>query len=1026
MLSLGEGQVEHYCSILRQFLATEGTNAELWLASQPGVGALLASQSISEIIAIHQEALSILLKAYSEVQDIRQIALRASEFLARVFLRSQENQVHNCDLARVELRDSKIRFRSLFEQMSIGVCYNDLEGRFLQANHRFCKIVGFTLEELQTKRCLDIIYPEDVDANTAYFSQLAAGEISHFSTENRYVCKDGSAIWGQVTVSLVDASTNGSKYFLTIIQDISDRKQAEISLRQLNAELEARVNERTNTLARVNQYLLTEIAARKQTEKRLVIEIERLHWINTLASELNAANTLDEIYAVALKGIQNILATKRAAILIFDDRGIPRYQASVGISEAYKQAVENYCASQSKLTATHLVTISDTKQKKGDEQLDILRQIEGIQAAISFPIQYQEKHLGKVVVYYNAPHQFSNEETQLVQAIATYTAVAVTRKNSEIALLESQSYAVSIAESIPDMLYVYNLAEQRNTYSNQAILKVMGYTPEEIAALESDLLQTLMHPDDFATLPNYFEQMHKLAIGEVIDLTYRLRHANGEWRWIYSRDKVLRKDANGRTMEYIGTARDITDTKATELKLKQQLAAMETSADGIAILDLNGIFTYANNAHAATFGCNDVSEIVGKSWKDLYDRETIDFVEKDVVPHILANGVWKGELLGKKKDGTHFPVEVSITSISHEGQLQGAVCIYRDVSDRKQAEAELQATQKRFQSILDNCPAAIYVFDTAEKHVLVNRFYEQKSGYTNAELRGKSHFDIWPNELATEVSATLRQVISSGKPMEIEETIPHGDGFIYAVTLRFPLLDDRGVPDAVCSISTDITDRRIAEMKLEASLKEKELLLQEIHHRVKNNLQVVASLLNLQQRTIQDPAVAQLFEDSRNRVYTMAAVHEKLYQSKSLDRINLGDYLRDLVNGLIQSYNVNSNYIQFEINTDLINVNIETAIPCGLIVNELVTNIVKHAFPDRRQGKVLVECLATSDGSIQLKVCDNGVGIPAHIDLSRASSLGLRIIGQLSRQLKGKMKIEATEGTCFALKFAELKYRNRI
>jgi two-component sensor histidine kinase len=239
-------------------------------------------------------------------------------------------------------------------------------------------------------------------------------------------------------------------------------------------------------------------------------------------------------------------------------------------------------------------------------------------------------------------------------------------------------------------------------------------------------------------------------------------------------------------------------------------------------------------------------------------------------------------------------------------------------------------------------------------------------------------------------------------------------------------LDDRGVPDAVCSISTDITDRRIAEIKLEASLKEKELLLQEIHHRVKNNLQVVASLLNLQQRTIKDPAVAQLFEDSRNRVYTMAAVHEKLYQSKSLDRINLGDYLRDLIDGLIQSYNVNSNYIQFEINTDLINVNIETAIPCGLIVNELVTNIVKHAFPDRRQGKVLVECLATSDGSIQLKVCDNGVGIPAHIDLSRASSLGLRIIGQLSRQLKGKMKIEATEGTCFALKFAELKYRNRI
>ncbi len=887
----------------------------------------------------------------------------------------------------------------------------------------------------------------------------------------------------------------------------------------------------------------------QQSPATLICDVsgkESLHWMYNLASHLNGANTLDEIYHVALQGIQQTLKTKHAAILMFDDRGVPRYQASMGISKAYKQAVENYCESLSEVPQTELVIVPDTAQQPGVELLDTMRNAEDIKAAASFPIKYQGRQLGKIAVYYDAPHQFSDEEIQIVQSISSYTSVAITRKQAEIALQESQRFVQSIADSMPDILYVYDMNEHHNIYINQACARVLGFTPEDLLAMGSALFSNLMHPDDLALLRNDVQRLHSLKIGEVTEREYRMKNADGEWRWMSSRETIFSKDVDGRTKQIVVVVQDISDLKANEQELRQQLAAMEASADGIAIVKENGIFTYSNNAHAKIFGYSNADEMVGKSWKDLYDREVVDFVESTVVPIVLAEGTWQGELIGNK-NGSHFPVEVSITAIAGGN----GVCIYRDVSDRKRTEVETRETQKRFQSILDNCPGAIYVFDNEGRHILANHYYEQKAGLTNVELYGKSVFEVWPHDVSVRTVDINKQVIESRIPIELEEEIPHADGIHTYVTLRFPLFNEQGLAYAACGISTDITDRKraevelyktqqllqsildnfpgaiyvldkedrhilvnrhiekivsqtnaelsgktihdvlepdfaarisasnkqvfesgmpleleavvpqadglhtyitmrfllfneqnlayavcgislditdriLAEMQLQESLKEKELLLKEIHHRVKNNLQVVASLLNLQKRTIADPAIAQLFEDSKNRVYSMAMIHERLYQSKQLNQVNLGKYLKDLVNELAQSNDIKSKHIHFQVNTDAIDVNIETAMPCGLIVNELVTNAIKYAFPNCERGQVLLECRRTSDGQILLTVSDTGVGIPAHIDLKKATSLGLRITTNLVRQLKGTVEIDTSNGTCFSLKFAELAYHNRI
>ncbi|NJM28025.1 MAG: PAS domain S-box protein [Pseudanabaena sp. RU_4_16] len=297
----------------------------------------------------------------------------------------------------------------------------------------------------------------------------------------------------------------------------------------------------------------------------------------------------------------------------------------------------------------------------------------------------------------------------------------------------------SIADSTPDILYVYDMNEHRNIYINQACLQVLGYTPEELLAMSSDLFSNLMHPDDLALLRNDVQRLHSMKTGEITKREYRMKNADGEWRWLCSRETIFSKEPDGRTKQIIGVGRDISDRKANEQKIRQQLAAMEASVDGIAIVNPNGIFTYSNHALAKIFGCSNADEIVGRSWQDLYDREVVDYVESEVVPIVLAEGTWQGELIGNKKDGSHLSVEVSITVIAGGN----GVCIYRDVSDRKRAEVENREKQKRFQSILDNFPGAINVFDREDRHILVNHHVEKILRKRMPNYMGKVFTKYW-------------------------------------------------------------------------------------------------------------------------------------------------------------------------------------------------------------------------------------------------------------------------------------------
>ncbi len=239
----------------------------------------------------------------------------------------------------------------------------------------------------------------------------------------------------------------------------------------------------------------------------------------------------------------------------------------------------------------------------------------------------------------------------------------------------------------------------------------------------------------------------------------------------------------------------------------------------------------------------------------------------------------------------------------------------------------------------------------------------------------------------------------------------------------YPIIDDDQTTGAVIAF-TDISERKEYLSRIESSLKEKEVLLREIHHRVKNNLQIISSMLNIQSSYITDKKSQIIFEESRNRVRSMALIHEKLYQNESLSKLNLKEYVQELVNNLIKSYRKNINKIDAEIKINGIFLTADTAIPLGLIINELVSNSLKYAFPDERKGNITLSIFPISGTRFRMIVKDDGIGLPDDFDFKNTDTLGLQLVNSLINQLDGEIVLQNGLGTQFDIDFKAISQHN--
>jgi PAS domain S-box-containing protein len=347
----------------------------------------------------------------------------------------------------------------------------------------------------------------------------------------------------------------------------------------------------------------------------------------------------------------------------------------------------------------------------------------------------------------------------------------------------------------------------------------------------------------------------------------------------------------------------------------------------------------------------------------------------------------------------------------------------------KRAEDELRERRLFIQKILDTSPNLIYIYNISEnRNVFTNFEIAEFLGYNPKEIRdmGSNLMDTLLNpDDALKVEKYHESFISAQdwEIKELEYRMKHKSGEWRWLHSRDTIFsrDNKGQVREVLGIAEDVTERKEMGEKIQKSLHEKEMLLKEIHHRVKNNLMVISSLLNIQSKYIKNKDDLDIFQESQNRAKSMALIHERLYQSTDLKRINFGDYIRTLGTDLFYTYVRDPSLITLNMDVDDLMLDINTIVPLGLIVNELITNSMKHAFPDGRNGEINID-FHKNNAEFALMVEDDGIGFPEDLDFTKTRSLGLQLVNSLTEQIDGKVELDRNKGTCFTIMFREIEY----
>ncbi len=352
-------------------------------------------------------------------------------------------------------------------------------------------------------------------------------------------------------------------------------------------------------------------------------------------------------------------------------------------------------------------------------------------------------------------------------------------------------------------------------------------------------------------------------------------------------------------------------------------------------------------------------------------------------------------------------------------QIISHVLVFRDISELVDAEEALRHSEEHFRALTENVTDVVVIVSADGTIQYASPSIEREYGFDPGEFVGQRVLSfVHPEDIskATIALAEARQQARTTVSIAVRfQHITSKWRTFHCVINN--LLEHPAVSGIVVN-AHDVTDQTLAEEQLRASLAEKETLLKEIHHRVKNNMQVIASLLSLQSGIINDPATRAQFEDSQNRIRSMALVHERLYRSQDLTSIDFKEYVEELTGHLMQSYRLQCKKVEVVIDVEHIQLDIDTAIPCGLIINELMSNALKHAFPNGAEGIIKIEARRDGVDSYCLSVRDNGVGMPSDIDLAHSKTLGLQLVSSLSRQLNGIVSLDTENGTRVTLRFS--------
>ncbi|MBO0732924.1 MAG: PAS domain S-box protein [Methylocapsa sp.] len=448
--------------------------------------------------------------------------------------------------------------------------------------------------------------------------------------------------------------------------------------------------------------------------------------------------------------------------------------------------------------------------------------------------------------------------------------------------------------------------------------------------------------------------------------------------------------------------------------------AVESAPNAMVIVSHKGRIEMVNLRAEELFGYargeligRPVEMVIPERFRGRHRHERISFFANPEKRQIDGR-----DLVALKKDGTEFPVEISLNPIeTEEGTMVLAAII--DITERKRREESLRRSNERFRLVVEAAPSGRIVISRADRIELVNAWTEHILGYQRAELLGQRVDKIIPERFRVEYARIRESFFAAPRLWPLGEGgefyLLRKDGSEISIEAGLNLIEYEEGPMLIAAI-VDITERKRKEERLQAALEERDFLLGEIHHRVKNNLQIVSSVLRVQSANIQDAAAFAVLRKCQDQIQLIGLIHETLRRGNNFARVDFGQLLDSLVDVLKRSYDIDSGRIAVSVAAEPVLLPTDTAIPCAQVACELITNAFKHAFPDGRRGTVTISLVTDAVGII-LSITDDGMGLPEDAEMERAEWAGLRLVRLLTEQIGGTLSIRRANPTRFILQF---------
>ncbi|MEN9202151.1 MAG: PAS domain S-box protein [Thermostichus sp. DG_1_6_bins_120] len=894
----------------------------------------------------------------AECEQITLIALS----LKRILIQMQEHQQVREHL-QAQLRDSQndaTRYRQLFENAIEGIFQTTLEGKYLVANPALARIFGYDSPEDLMHNVSDIgsqLYT-DAEQHVEFVQRmLTEGQVVDLE---RQVCrKDGKLIWVALNARTIYDDQGKPLYFEGFITDITAAHQLKERQQQSEEAL------------RESEFRFLQLASNTQ----------QLFWITTVYSKelLYVSPACEAIWG---RSVEECYANPQAWIdqIHPDDRWLfPRVLKAQSEGQPTDTTFRIY---------------------RSDGRLLWLRER-------AFPIANKEGKIYRVA--------------GIAEDITESKQLEAERRQIEQAWQQSANHFRQIFELAPNGIALVDL-QGRLLQVNGAFAQIVGYTPEELHRRQQ---LDILHPEDITQL---LAANEALLAGKVTVSQRQIRyiHRSGQIIHVLFQATLL-TDEEGQPTQFLNQVIDISARVEAEIALKESEECFRQSFEWApiakAMTRLDGTYLQINAVFTETLGYT-LADLQGKTILDITHPEDVAATLENT-NQLLAGVVHQCEQEKRylHKNGQIVYAILRMTLVrTAQGDPSYFLSQILDITERKKAEAALRQSELSLRGIFEQAALGIAIMDWRGYAIKVNPALEEMLGYSAGELASMSLCDFTHPEDAPKNWQLFQEILKGQREhYRLEKRYIHRNGQVFWCRLAVSCVrDSDGKNLFTIGIFEDITEEKRAELQIQAALQEKEILLREIHHRVKNNLQIISSLLRLQADQIKSRKYARVFKDAGSRIQAMSLIHEGLYQSNSLAAVDLNQYLHNLISNLFHSYGVNPGNIRANIRAEGIRLNLDEAVLCGLIINELVTNSLKYAFPKGRSGEIRVHFSQTYEYT-QLRVSDNGIGLPPQFDFKETQSLGLQLVATLTEQLEGTVELRNKSGTTFIITFPRSK-----